>query len=244
MDMPDPLPISGYILAGGRSSRMGADKSLLPLAGKPLIAHAVAKLRGICTSVHILSANPTLAAYAPLVPDLHPNCGPVGGIEAALAHTKHDWNLILAVDIPFLPAAILHRWAAHITAPTQTIRVAMFTAGGRPQPAVCLLHKQIAPSIAAAVALEEFKLLPVLEAVANVLALQENQPLDQFLSFTDAGAPHLGVPGQLAGWGEHLTSEMWVHADAQKTAQPLWFTNLNTPQDLAMAEANIAALDT
>jgi molybdopterin-guanine dinucleotide biosynthesis protein A len=181
------LPISGYVLAGGRSSRMGTDKALLSLAGMPLIAHAVAKLRRICADVHILSANPALAAYAPLVPDLHPNCGPVGGIEAALAHTARDWSLILAVDIPFIPAAILHRWAAGITAPAQTTRVAMFTADGRPQPAVCLLHRQIAPSVAAAVALAEFTLLPVLEASAGVLSLQQDLPLDHILSLTGAG---------------------------------------------------------
>jgi molybdopterin-guanine dinucleotide biosynthesis protein A len=225
------LPISGYILAGGRSSRMGTDKSLLQLTGKPLIAHAIAKLHQVCADIHILSANPALAAYAPLVPDLHPNCGPVGGIEAALAHSTHDWNLILAVDLPFLPAAVLHHWAICITAPTETNRVAMFTADGRPQPAVCLLHRQIAPSIAAAIALEEFKLLPVLEASAHVLALQQDQPLEQLLSFTESGAPH-------------LDSEMWVNVTAaQRAAQPLWFTNLNTPQDLALAEANLTALD-
>src|ERR1039457_2185492 len=95
MPMTTPLPISGYVLAGGRSSRMGTDKALLQLAGKPLIAHAVAKLRRICADVHILGSKPALAAFAPLVPDLHPNCGPVGGMEAALAHSTQDWSLIL-----------------------------------------------------------------------------------------------------------------------------------------------------
>ena len=227
-----PLPITGYILAGGRSSRMGTDKALLQLAGKPLISHAVTKLRHICADVYILGSNPELAAYAPLVPDLHPNCGPVGGIEAALAHSTSDWNLVLAVDLPFLPAAILQRWTDRITAPTATNRVAMFTVDDRPQPAVCLLHKKIAPSITAAIALGEFKLLAVLEAAAQVLALQQDHPLDELLSLTDAGTAH-------------LDSEMWVDAThAQHSAHPLWFTNLNTSQDFAVAEANTAALDT
>jgi molybdopterin-guanine dinucleotide biosynthesis protein A len=228
------LPISGYILAGGRSSRMGTDKALLPLAGKPLIAHAVSKLRRICAEVHVLGANPALAHYAPLVPDLHHNCGPVGGIEAALGHTSNDWSLILAVDVPFLPTPILSSWATHITPPTQTTRVAMFTAEGRPQPAVCLIHKQIAPSIAAAVALEEFKLLPVLEAAAAVLALQQDQPLDQLLSNRLALGDFLAPP---PGDDPALTR-------AQHAAQSLWFANLNTPQDFALAEANAVALDT
>jgi len=216
--MPDSLPISGYILAGGRSSRMGTDKALLQLAGKPLIAHAVAKLRRICAEVFILGSDPALAAYAPLVPDLHPNCGPVGGIEAALAHSTRDWNLILAVDMPFLPAAVLRDWAARTTAPAEANRVAMFTVEGRPQPAVCLLHQEVAPSIAAAVALGEFQLLSVLEAAAHILALQHGQPLDRFLRY-------------------HAVSE-----SAQPSAAR-WFANLNTPQDFAGAEAAVTLLD-
>jgi molybdopterin-guanine dinucleotide biosynthesis protein A len=193
---------------------MGADKSLLELAGKPLIAHAVGKLGRVCADVHILSANQGLAAYAPLVPDLHPDCGPVGGIEAALAHTTRDWNLILPVDVPFLPAAILHGLVADTVSRADTARVAMFTVAGHPQPAVCLLHREIAPSIAAAVSLGELKLLPVLEAAAHVLALQHDQPLDQVLRYQD------------------------IPTDTH------WFTNLNTPQDFAAAEADGAALDT
>jgi molybdopterin-guanine dinucleotide biosynthesis protein A len=216
--MPAPLPISGYILAGGRSSRMGTDKALLPLAGKPLVAHAVAKLRRICADVHILGSNPALAAYAPLVPDLHPNCGPVGGIETALTHSTREWNFILPVDLPFLPAAILRDLAAATTAPAATNRVAMFAIDHRPQPAVCLLHKDLAPSIAAAVALGEHKLLSVLEAAAHVLALQRGHPLHHFLRY-------------------HPLPE------SDRANQATWFANLNTPEDFALAKAN-AALDT
>jgi molybdopterin-guanine dinucleotide biosynthesis protein A len=221
--MTAPHSISGYILAGGRSSRMGADKCLLPLAGNPLIAHAVTKLRRVCADVHILSANPALAAYAPLVPDLHPNHGPVGGIEAALAHTAREWNLILPVDVPFLPAAILQ---ILIAAATNPARVAMFTVAdgygptARPQPAVCLLHREIAPSIAAAVALGELKLLSVLEAAAEVFALQHNLPLDQVLRYHP------------------------IPSGSNPSTRHLWFANLNIPQDLADAEANSDALET
>jgi len=227
--MATPLPISGYVLAGGRSSRMGTDKAFLQLGGKPLIQRAVAKLRRICADVHILGSNPALADYAPLVPDLHPDCGPVGGIEAALSHSPHDWNLILPVDVPFLPAAVLEIWANVIVNPAETARVAMFTVDGRPQPAVCLLHKQIAPSIAAAVALGELKLLAVLEASAEVLALQRERPLDQFLRLTPIESLQSQNPG--------ITPE-------QPAAIGLWFANLNSRQDFAEAEAHVAALDT
>ena len=80
------LDVGAYVLAGGKSSRMGRDKALLELAGKPLVRHAVTKLRRVCEDVHILSGNMELAPYAPLVEDLHPGCGPIGGLEAAFEH--------------------------------------------------------------------------------------------------------------------------------------------------------------
>src|ERR1700730_11691463 len=105
-----PSDIGGYVLAGGKSSRMGRDKALLELAGKPLVLHAVVKLRRVCRDVHILSNRPQLEAYAPLVRDLHEGCGPLGGIEAALEHSQHDWNLFMPVDMPFLPSSFLFGW--------------------------------------------------------------------------------------------------------------------------------------
>ena len=103
-------PVGGYVLAGGKSSRMGRDKALLELAGKPLVLHAVTKLRRICSEVSILGSNSELEAYAPLVRDLHAGCGPMAGIEAALRSSKYDWNLILPVDVPFLPTFLLDDW--------------------------------------------------------------------------------------------------------------------------------------
>jgi molybdopterin-guanine dinucleotide biosynthesis protein A len=152
----------------------------------------------------------------------------MGGIEAALAHSAYDWNLIIPVDVPFLPAAILKQWSTATVDRAQTARVAMFLHDGYPQPAVCLLHRDIAPSIAAAVALGEFKLLPVLEASAEVLALQHNQPLEYFLRYHPIASDHRSP----------------ALNQAQQSAIHLWFANLNTPQEFAEAEANVAALDT
>jgi hypothetical protein len=89
---------------------MGRDKAFLDLAGKPLVLHAVVKLRRVCMEVSILGDNPSLDAYAPLVRDVHPDCGPMGGMEAALLHSRYDWNLFLPVDMPFLPTAYLSGW--------------------------------------------------------------------------------------------------------------------------------------
>ena len=229
-----PRNLGGYVLAGGRSSRMAADKSVLELAGKPLIEHAVTKLRRICADVYILSGNPQHALYSPMVPDLHPGNGPLGGIEAALAHSTHDWNLILPVDMPFLPASVLENFAAAALDPASSCRIAVFEVDGRPQPALCLLHKETHPYIAAEVERGQLKLLPAFEAAAVALAERDGPPpgLRSGLISQSFG---------LSAWtGEdrrHLTTE------AQRAAAHLWFANLNTPEDFAEAQAHSDALD-
>jgi molybdenum cofactor guanylyltransferase len=238
--------ISAYVLAGGRSSRMGTDKALLQLAGKPLIAHAVAKLRRITPHVQILAGadgtNSALAPYAPLIPDLHPSTGPIGGIEAALVHTSSDWNLILPVDIPFIPTLFLVRWVQSITQRRSTnIRVAMFSVFGVPQPTLLLIHRDAAPFLTLAIARGEYKLRPALETAARELAPSDAQPyervpymlpIDENLQFDDWTIP----PPNPEPW-QTLTP-------AQRAAQPLWFANLNTPEDFAEVETHIDALDT
>jgi molybdenum cofactor guanylyltransferase len=100
-------PIAAFILAGGRSSRMGSDKAFLELAGKPLIARAVELARKVADDVSIVGEQKKLAEYAPLITDIYSTRGPLAGIHAALSNSNSDWNLILAVDLPFLNAAFL-----------------------------------------------------------------------------------------------------------------------------------------
>jgi len=155
------LQIGGYVLAGGKSSRMGTDKALVELAGRPLIARAVEKLRQICAEVHILSSNPELEVHAPLIGDLHEDCGPIGGIEAALAHSRFDWNLMLPVDLPFMPAEFLRDWVERVTARAD-ICAAYFEVGGKPQPSVLMIRREAGPSIRASILQGQYKLLPAL----------------------------------------------------------------------------------
>jgi len=101
------------VLAGGRSSRMGRDKALLPYRGGPLIesvARAVERAAGSAVLVGSPSRHGNLGF--PVLPDIYPGEGPLGGILTALqhansSHTQSDWNLIVACDMPELDAAFL-----------------------------------------------------------------------------------------------------------------------------------------
>jgi molybdopterin-guanine dinucleotide biosynthesis protein A len=221
---------------------MGTDKALLQLAGKSLIQHAVTKLRRLTPNVRILSSNAALASYAPLLPDIHPNTGPIGGLEAALLHTSTDWNLFLPVDMPFIPTVFLAEWVRSVTrGRPRSIHVAFFSVFGRPQPALVLIRRDAGPILTLAIAREEYKLLPALEAAASELAPPDGRPRER-IPFMLPIDEHL----KFEGWTiPPRNAEPWkMLTPAQRSAQHLWFTNLNMPGDFAEAAAHADALDT
>jgi molybdenum cofactor guanylyltransferase len=94
--------VSGFVLAGGKSTRMGQDKAALSLNGHTLLEHALAVLRGVCRDVAILGKYELYGALAPVYEDIFPGCGPLGGIHAALSNSQTQYNIIIAVDTPFI----------------------------------------------------------------------------------------------------------------------------------------------
>jgi molybdenum cofactor guanylyltransferase len=100
--------VGGFILAGGKSSRMGCDKALLEIAGVSLIARATRLLQSVTSDTKIV-ASPSLYSSlgAPIVADDWPGCGPLGGIATVLRVSKTPWNLVVACDLPYLTKAWL-----------------------------------------------------------------------------------------------------------------------------------------
>jgi molybdopterin-guanine dinucleotide biosynthesis protein A len=99
--------IAAFILAGGKSARMGSDKAFLELGGRPLIQHAVDLARALTPQVKIVGHGVKFHRFADVLPDLYPDHGPLGGIHAALRASGTDLNLILGVDMPFLSSEFL-----------------------------------------------------------------------------------------------------------------------------------------
>ncbi len=112
--------ISAIILAGGRSSRMGTDKALLPLPDKPditFVEHLASLLASTCHEVLLVARDPIQAAdYAPvispnvcLLTDETPNIGPLMGLYSGLKamHSSSTHALLVAVDMPFLQPILI-----------------------------------------------------------------------------------------------------------------------------------------
>lgn len=138
------------ILAGGRGKRMGGrDKGLLPLAGKPVIEHVLARMRP--HSPHILiSANRNIDAYAsygyPVIVDtLDQFPGPLAGILSGLAACRTDWLLVLPVDAPLVSVDYPGRMLDCVQrAPAQAC---VAECAGKMEPVFCLLHRDLLGSL-------------------------------------------------------------------------------------------------
>ncbi len=140
------LPITGLILAGGRSSRMnGHDKGLLELQGKAMIEHVIARLQPQVEQL-LISANRHIDVYQQfgyevLVDEFDDYRGPLAGMSRGLAQSKSDYLLTVPCDGPLLPLDLAARMLESIKQ-AQVQAVLVFD-GQYKQPTYNLLHKDI-----------------------------------------------------------------------------------------------------
>jgi molybdopterin-guanine dinucleotide biosynthesis protein A len=100
---------TAIVLAGGKSSRMGKDKSLLPVNGRPLIAHIVDQLRDRFDEIIIGANDPEKYAFLnlPVVADIEKDKGPLMGIYSCLKASTNDVNFVTACDIPVMNTKLI-----------------------------------------------------------------------------------------------------------------------------------------
>jgi molybdopterin-guanine dinucleotide biosynthesis protein A len=107
------MSIEGFILAGGASSRMGEDKSLLRLGGRTFVESAADALRSVSTRLSVVSSRHEEETHGlPLVRDLRANLGALGGLHAALASCRAEWAAVLACDLPFVTGELFEHLAS------------------------------------------------------------------------------------------------------------------------------------
>lgn len=101
---------SGFVLAGGRSRRMGTNKALLPLAGRRLVDRAIDLLSPHVEEVFVVGPPEVFPfLHVPVHPDEIKLSGPLGGILTGLRHARFDRSLVLGVDLPFLTGEVIDR---------------------------------------------------------------------------------------------------------------------------------------
>jgi molybdenum cofactor guanylyltransferase len=233
---------SGFVLAGGQSSRMGRDKALLSFGGRPLIAHALSILReaGLPAAIagvppdrstpdrsrsagQIARTNPrkndshengALASFAPIVEDPQPGFGPLAGICAALASVATRYVVFLPVDLPLLPSSLIVYMLHH--AQITGLAITVPAVNGFSQTFPVVLDRSVLPALQIDLHSGQGGCFSAFQTAANGLG----QPI------TSIAVELLVQTGQI------------THPLALAAAQ--WFLNMNTPQDLHRAKALMA----
>lgn len=105
---------TAIILAGGNSSRMGEDKGLMMVNGKPMIQHVIDVAKGVVEDIIIVSNNEEYNKFGYVViPDEIKGKGPLGGVYTGLTHSKTPLNIVLSCDIPYVNASLLNLLISH-----------------------------------------------------------------------------------------------------------------------------------
>jgi molybdenum cofactor guanylyltransferase len=141
--------VTGFLLAGGASRRMGRPKAALVLGGETMLGRQIRLLRAVSRQVFIVGAaarsaggvdGPVEDFGVTTFPDELPGRGPLAGIATALARTRTEFNLILSCDLPWMEAALLRllcrrafMGGAEVTLP--------ISRGGREEP-LCAVYRR------------------------------------------------------------------------------------------------------
>ncbi len=165
MDSRGVLPVHGFVLAGGRSTRMGEDKARLQFCGRPMVEIAVEKLREFCASVSIAGNRDDLAGYAPVVHEEQANVGPAAGVDAGLRAATQPWAMFVPVDVPLMPGGLLRRWAASVLRREGLAASHLYYRVD--QPAFCMLRRDCADRFSTALEGGERRLSRLLEVAAE-----------------------------------------------------------------------------
>jgi molybdenum cofactor guanylyltransferase len=205
------VSFAGFVLAGGQSSRMGRDKALVELDGRPLIIHTLEALRNAGLSAQIAGARSELSSFAPVIPDREEDAGPLSGVCAALATMQADFAVFLSVDLPLIPASLLAHlaWDAAMTASTITLA----SVNGFAQT------------------------FPAVVRCSALPALQEELRTGRgscFAGFQSA-AENAGETPRILAVESLVQSGHLAHPLGLPVAR--WFHNVNTPVELKLAES-------
>jgi len=135
--------ITGIILAGGKSSRMGADKGFVLYKGKPFTKYVIDAMKPLVTDIVIISDNTDYDIFnATRINDDIKNAGPLAGLYTGLNYSKTELNLVLSCDVPLINTIILQKLIDEISAKTDIIQL---KSKNKMMPLIALYKKKCAP---------------------------------------------------------------------------------------------------
>lgn len=152
--------VTGVILAGGMSRRLGRNKALESIGGSRLIERVICRVRPLVGSVLVVVNDDQRARDLQLpegvsaIVDEYPSSGSLGGIYTGLLHATTPWILVVACDMPFLNRQLLE----HMLSRADDTDVVVPVVEARPEPTHALYQKPCLPHIRERIELREFKI--------------------------------------------------------------------------------------
>jgi len=206
------MDVEGWVLAGGRSLRMGRDKARVELGGRPLLEHMQKKFEALGLRARVAGLREPVeeGMAAEVLPDIHPGCGPLSGMETVLSNSNAGAVLMVGVDLPLLETEFLD-WMvrrAETTGAMATIPRLL----GEPQPLCAVYRPELLGGFTKALEDGNYKVMAAVERASS------------------GGTVDLFDTERVAATGA-WRSRLPTHCQ---------FMNCNTPEDLALAEAMAA----
>jgi molybdopterin-guanine dinucleotide biosynthesis protein A len=189
--------LTGLVLAGGASQRMGRDKALLELDGRSLIQIVVERMAQVCSEVLIVSGDvePYIGLGAPVVEDRFQDVGVLGGLHAGLRAASDELTLAVGCDMPFLNPGLLRAFADW----AEGYDVALLRQGEHVEPLHGAYRRTCLPAMEAAIRAGERRIISFFPQVrVRYITLEEVAPIDPHLdSFRNVNTPEEWEAAQL-----------------------------------------------
>ena len=158
---------NAVIFAGGRSSRMGKDKALLPFGGYGSLAeYQYRRLEGLFGRVMLSAKEEKFAFDAPVIVDRYPGSSPVIALASVLEEIGQGWVFVLSVDMPRVDATLIGRLHDARTQHPQARALVAASRNGS-EPLCGLYHAEILPAVRAAIAHDQHRMRALLRAVPS-----------------------------------------------------------------------------
>jgi len=149
------VKVTGIIVAGGRSSRMGQDKALLEIDGATMLERTYTTLQQAAQRVVVVTRDNQGYGLSGMetVSDVFPGMGPLSGIHAGLSASTTEWGMVVACDMPFVQPEVLHdllavtkKWTELQGTREPALQAVIPSMDGRIHPLLAVYHRSVLPS--------------------------------------------------------------------------------------------------
>ena len=169
------MGVSGIVLAGGLSRRLGRDKAIEPIAGEPLIARCIGRLSAVADEIIVVVNDVERGEQLPLPQtcrvalDVYADSGSLGGIFSGVSAMGNEWGVVVACDMPFLNTALLR----YMLSLREGFDAVVPVLAGRPEPTHALYSKACLPHIERRLQAKDLKIARFFDDVSVRYVSQE-----------------------------------------------------------------------